>query len=75
MVGLMAAGLGAVSAAGVAIIAYMLRQKDETLAAIAVRVAQLEIRHAVVDQANKHRDEKMERVEDKLDRIIDKLGA
>lgn len=39
------------------------------------RVGDLELKYAVQQESNRHRDDRSERIEHKLDRLLDKLGA
>lgn len=64
------------------VLGYLLREKDMELktirtdhAALVTRVGTLETKQEVQAEANRHRDDRSERIEHKLDRLLDKLGA
>lgn len=67
--------LTATLAAVVAILAYMLREKNEQLRNHDKRIAALETAGAVQLEVNKHNDEKLDAIDKKMDRILQKLDA
>ena len=48
---------------------------ESACTALGNRIGTLETKNEVHAEANKHRDERSERIETKLDRLLDKLGA
>jgi len=77
------------STSATAALTYFIRSKEKELNAVQTahealktdhgdledRVTELEKLRAVSDEANKHRDERSERIESKLDKLLEKLGV
>ncbi len=67
--------IASLAAGGVGILGYILREKNAKIMELEEKQGKHEIRIAVMEEANRGRDDRLERVELKLDRILEKLGA